>query len=210
MSFYNKSTNFAVKDSLTTGDPNKIVSGVEIDTEFTNIASGFSSVDSTKVDVVGSAVADNIVTLTSSGAIQDSGSAISDLYSTDDLKTDLNASGDAPIYAARAWLHFNGNNGSSILSSGNVDSITDLAVGKYQINLTEAIEDTDYTIIANCSRDIEPIPDPNSGELDRAYQVHVAVIDESTFKLFTGGAQGGSDTDFNFFEYPRITFALFR
>ena len=45
MSFYNKSTNFAVKDSLTTGDPNKIVSGVEIDTEFTNIASGFSSVD---------------------------------------------------------------------------------------------------------------------------------------------------------------------
>ena len=45
MSFYNKSTNFAVKDSLTTGDPNKIVSGVEIDTEFTNIASAFSSVD---------------------------------------------------------------------------------------------------------------------------------------------------------------------
>lgn len=46
MSFYNKSTNFAVKDSLTTGDPSKIVSGVEIDTEFSNIASAFSSVDS--------------------------------------------------------------------------------------------------------------------------------------------------------------------
>jgi len=45
MANYSKSTNFAVKDSLTTGDPNKIVSGVEIDTEFNNIASGFSSVD---------------------------------------------------------------------------------------------------------------------------------------------------------------------
>jgi len=46
MANYSKSTNFAVKDSLTTGDPNKIVSGVEIDTEFNNIASGFSSLDS--------------------------------------------------------------------------------------------------------------------------------------------------------------------
>jgi len=46
MANYSKSTNFAVKDSLTTGDPNKIVSGVEIDTEFNNISSAFSSVNS--------------------------------------------------------------------------------------------------------------------------------------------------------------------
>jgi len=45
MANYSKSTNFAVKDSLTTGDPNKIISGVEIDTEFNNIAAGFSSLD---------------------------------------------------------------------------------------------------------------------------------------------------------------------
>jgi len=52
MSNYSKSTNFAVKDSLSTGDPNKIVSGVEIDTEFNNIASAFSQVDAefTNVD----------------------------------------------------------------------------------------------------------------------------------------------------------------
>jgi len=46
MASYSKSTNFAVKDSLTTGDPNKILSGVEIDTEFNNISSGFSSLES--------------------------------------------------------------------------------------------------------------------------------------------------------------------
>jgi len=52
MSYYNKSTNFSIKDSLTTGDPQKIVSGVEIDTEFNNISSGFSQVNSefTNVD----------------------------------------------------------------------------------------------------------------------------------------------------------------
>jgi hypothetical protein len=40
---YVKSTNFAVKDSLTTGDPAKKVKGTEIDVEFNNIASAISS-----------------------------------------------------------------------------------------------------------------------------------------------------------------------
>jgi hypothetical protein len=37
MSNYTKSTNFATKDALTTGNPLKTVSGTEIDDEFTNI-----------------------------------------------------------------------------------------------------------------------------------------------------------------------------
>jgi len=67
---YSKSTNFAVKDSLSTGDPNKIVSGVEIDTEFNNIA----SMSTSKVDKIGGATEGNVALLTSSGNIQDSGS----------------------------------------------------------------------------------------------------------------------------------------
>jgi hypothetical protein len=38
MSNYTKTTNFAVKDSLSTGDPAKIVSGAEIDAEYNAIA----------------------------------------------------------------------------------------------------------------------------------------------------------------------------
>ena len=38
MSNYTKSTNFATKDALSSGDPLKIVKGTEIDTEFNNIA----------------------------------------------------------------------------------------------------------------------------------------------------------------------------
>ncbi len=43
MASYVKSTNFAVKDSLTTGDPAKVVKGTEIDVEFNNIASAVNS-----------------------------------------------------------------------------------------------------------------------------------------------------------------------
>jgi len=37
MSNYLKTTNFAVKDGLASGNPNKIIKGSEIDSEFNNI-----------------------------------------------------------------------------------------------------------------------------------------------------------------------------
>lgn len=48
MTSYVKSTNFASKDSLATGNPLKIVKGTEIDTEFNNIATAVA----TKADIV--------------------------------------------------------------------------------------------------------------------------------------------------------------
>ena len=38
MTTYTKSTDFAAKDALLTGNPSKVVKGTEIDTEFTAIA----------------------------------------------------------------------------------------------------------------------------------------------------------------------------
>lgn len=52
MSNYTKTVNFASKDALTTGDPNKIVKGTEIDTEFNNIATAIA----TKADSSGGLV----------------------------------------------------------------------------------------------------------------------------------------------------------
>lgn len=43
MANYVKSTNFAVKDGLPSGDPLKVVKGTEIDTEFNNIATAVNS-----------------------------------------------------------------------------------------------------------------------------------------------------------------------
>lgn len=48
MTDYTKSTNFASKDALLSGNPLKIVKGTEIDTEFNNIATAIS----TKADLV--------------------------------------------------------------------------------------------------------------------------------------------------------------
>ena len=84
-----------------------------------------------------------------------------DLTSTDDitanssavltsasLPTALNATGDAPIYAARAWVNFNGTGTVAIRAAGNVSSITDNATGDYTVNFTTAMPDVDYSVIA--------------------------------------------------------------
>ena len=69
MANYNKSVNFAVKDTLQAGDPQKIVSGAEIDTEFNNISSSSTS----KIDKVTAATTGNVPQFTATGTIEDSG-----------------------------------------------------------------------------------------------------------------------------------------
>ena len=56
----------------------------------------------------------------------------------------FNASGSAPVYAARAWVNFNGTGTVAIRASGNVSSITDLGVGNYVINFATAMPDANY------------------------------------------------------------------
>ena len=63
------------------------------------------------------------------------------------VKTALNASGSAPIYACRAWVNFNGTGSVYIRGSGNVSSITDNGVGMYKVNFTTAMPDADYAVI---------------------------------------------------------------
>lgn len=61
MSNYTKTTNFAVKDGLVTGNPNKIIKGTEIDTELNAIASAVNSKpDSNNAALTGTATAVNL------------------------------------------------------------------------------------------------------------------------------------------------------
>lgn len=65
------------------------------------------------------------------------------------VKTALNASGSAPIYACRAWVNFDGTaSPPTIRASGNVTSITDLGPGYYTVNMTTAISDANYSAVA--------------------------------------------------------------
>lgn len=68
MSNYTKTTNFATKDSLPSGNAGKIVKGTEINTEFDNIASAIA----TKADANSPTLTGTITlsgTITGSGTI---------------------------------------------------------------------------------------------------------------------------------------------
>ena len=58
-------------------------------------------------------------------------------------------SGTAPLYMTRAWVNFNGSGTVAIRSSGNVSSITDVAVGRYTVNFTTAMSDANYSSIGS-------------------------------------------------------------
>jgi hypothetical protein len=58
--------------------------------------------------------------------------------------------GTAPVYAARAWVNFNGQGTVAIRASGNVTSITDNGTGDYTVNFTTAMPDANYCVEATC------------------------------------------------------------
>lgn len=62
------------------------------------------------------------------------------------MRNGLNASGDAPVYACRAWVNFNGTGTPTIRGSGNVSSITDNGLGDYTINFITAMPDANYHV----------------------------------------------------------------
>jgi len=199
MSNYNKSTNFAVKDTLTSGDPEKVVSGAEIDNEFNSIASAVTS----KADKVAAATANNFASLTAQGAIQDSGKSVSSFVENDDItdflkeqdvidviESEFNVTGTAPVYACRAWVNFDGTGTVGIRGSGNVSSVTDLGgTGRYQVNFATAMPDSNYCVLTTSGkgeRPFRPGTDTNGSNI-----LAGSVIVEQFFG--TSGAAQGDD-----------------
>jgi len=75
MSNYSKATNFAIKDSLNTGNPSKIIKGTEVNTEFDSIASAVNSkADANNAALTGTATAVNITVSGTLTATIDGGS----------------------------------------------------------------------------------------------------------------------------------------
>ena len=63
------------------------------------------------------------------------------------IKTALNASGDAPVYACRAWINFNGTGTPAARGSGGVSSLTDNGTGQYTVTFTNALPDSHYSVV---------------------------------------------------------------
>ena len=57
------------------------------------------------------------------------------------------------VYTAKAWVNFDGTQAAAdmIRASGNVSSIIDHGTGSYTVNFTNALEDANYSAVANAS-----------------------------------------------------------
>jgi len=75
----------------------------------------------------------------------EAGTALTDASDLEpQVKTSLNATGDAPMFACRAFCNFDGTGTVSIRESGNVSSITDNGTGDYTVNFATAMPDANY------------------------------------------------------------------
>jgi hypothetical protein len=76
------------------------------------------------------------------------------------MREGFNASGDAPVYACRAWVNFIGNaTPPTILGSGNVATVVRNATGDFTITFTEAMQDSNYAAAISSSNviiELEP------------------------------------------------------
>jgi len=109
MTNYTKSTNFATKDTLTSGDPLKIVKGTEINTEFDNIQTAVNS----KADVASPTFTGTVTipTLSVSGTAAITGVAT---FSADPLFNSTGAvllskgtTGQRPVSTSSGQIRFN-------------------------------------------------------------------------------------------------------
>ena len=70
------------------------------------------------------------------------------------IKTALNASGDSPVYACRAWVNWDGitGSGNTIRASGNVSSVTRNGTGDYTVNFATAMPSSNYSMTGSMGR----------------------------------------------------------
>jgi len=64
------------------------------------------------------------------------------------VKSALNATGSAPIYACRAWVNFNGTSGA-VRASANIASVVRNSTGRYTITFSTAMSDANYSVFAS-------------------------------------------------------------
>ena len=108
--------------------------------------------------------------------------------------------GTAPVYAARAWVNFNGTGTVAINASGNVSSITDNGSGSYTVNFTTALSDTNYAAVFGAKR------------LNQSANVSGAVAETFTTAVRTTSALAITvgDSSSGFVDVTAVSVAIFR
>jgi hypothetical protein len=140
---YIKSTNFAVKDTLTTGNPAKIVKGTEIDTEFNAIASAIASkLDANSPTLTGTPLAPTASTATNNTQIATTAYVVNRI--TQDIAGKANIASPTFTGTPAAPTAVSGNNTTQLATTAFVKTAVDLAmaalypVGSIYINATNS------------------------------------------------------------------------
>jgi hypothetical protein len=113
-------------------------------------------------------------------------------------------SGSAPIYAARAWINFDGTAATigTGRASGNVSSVTDNGAGYYTVNFTTAMADANYCYVANSTRSTN-----NTAASTDMNNSCVCVDPTTTSIVIKAGYPVGVNTTQ---DSPNVTVAIFR
>lgn len=80
----------------------------------------------------------------STSAESQAGTSSTTVLTPQRLRSALNASGNMPVYACRAWWNFDGTGTPALRASGNILGITDNGVGDYTVNFSTAFPDAAY------------------------------------------------------------------
>jgi hypothetical protein len=97
------------------------------------------------------------------------------------INTEFNITGNAPKYACRAWVNFDGTTApGTIRNSGNISSVTRNSTGNYTVNFSTAMPDANYAATSTGS---------STSDSNRT-QVAVRSTTSSSLELRCGGTSG--------------------
>jgi hypothetical protein len=134
--------------ALTESGGEVTLNNVDSATNRTNLGLG-TAATSASTDFVGTSRTITAGTGLSGGGDLSTNRTINVSFSANEsnVKTAINASGSAPIYACRAWVNFDGSGTVAIRNSGNVSSITDNStIALYTVNFLTAMPDANYSV----------------------------------------------------------------
>jgi len=140
----------------------------------------------------------------------EAGTALTDASNLEpQVKTTLNATGDAPLFACRAFCNFDGTGTVSIRESGNVSSITDNGTGKFRVNFLTDIQDNNYAV--NITGISLTRGNPVYAFMESTVSgLQSAVQADSYVEIFSGTPHTTNGTSAFREDIDIITFAIFR
>ena len=102
-----------------------------------------------------------------------------------------------PAFTCRAWVNFNGTATVAIRASGNVSSITDRNTGRYTVNLSTAMPDTNFAAILGLPSYAGDDDTAGASNVTSTSAIEVSVSDQGPI-------------DNNYVDCSQVHFAIFR